>query len=112
MNKHEAGWFVFLVCVAFFVIVCYSCDPIPITQDDDWAFQETTTLVQVGFTPEAGFFGSSALMLEFENGLVLIDNGVEYFDKKDFRLGAKYDIYEHRATKEIKVRIKIMEVLK
>jgi len=98
----EACWCLFLLLVVVFII---ACGPIPITQDDDWAFQETTTLVQVEYTPEGGFFGTDALTLEFENGLVLIENGV-YFDKKDFRLGAKYDIYEHRSTKEIKVQKK------
>ena len=85
------------------VFIKTACDRISITQDDNWALQETTTLVRVDFIPEAGFFGSSSLMLEFKNGLVLIHNNVQYFDKKDFRLGAKYDIYEHQSTKEIKV---------
>jgi len=87
------------------VVFIIACDPIPITQDDDWAFLETTTLVQVQYTPEGGFFATDSLVLEFESGLVLIENSV-YFDKKDFRLGTKYDVYEHRSTKEIKVQKK------
>lgn len=108
MNKGylaEGAWCLFMLLVVIFIITFNACDRIPITRDDDWAFQETTTLVRVGYTPEGGLFGNSALMLEFENGLVLIESNV-YFDKKDFKLGAEYEIYKHRATEEIKVRKK------
>ena len=106
--KKETNWFIISEicwCLVLILVIVFvaACDRIPITQDDNWAFLETTKLADVKYTPEGGFFATDTLVLEFENGLILIENDPRYFNKKDFRRGTKYDIYQHRSTKEIKV---------
>jgi len=97
----------FLILIFLVMFLGIGCQNLEYTGDVDydsaWEHRGITKLIDVQFTPKAGFAGHSSLVLRFENGFIQIFNDT-YFHKKQYIIGTKYDMYEHKVTKKIKIR--------
>ena len=99
----------FLILIFLVMLISMGCQQNnyvgDIDYDSAWEHQGTTKLASVQYTPKSGFAGHSALVLEYDNGLIQIFSDV-YYHKKQLMIGTEYDVYRHKVTQEIKIKRK------
>jgi len=96
----------FLILLFLIMVISIGCQQDyvkDVDYDSAWEYQGVTKLASVQYTPKSGFAGHSSLVLEYDNGLVQIFSDI-FLSKKQFVIGAEYDVYEHKVTKKIKIR--------